>query len=693
MRNKEEVESLFRYIVSEIAEQRVVVFVGSGFSLNARPADNRNLRMRTWDELKRMVQQRLGLSEKEAQKINTPRLIQLFESRFDLRQRNDLIAEAIPNDAVEPGPLHRELVKFNWDSIVTTNIDTLIERAFKFEKRACTVISQEHAMARIKTMPIYKIHGSYEDEATWIFSEKEYNQNVQPLFIDKLRTIFAEKTVLFVGYSLNDPDLDAILYQIQARLGHFQRRAYLVSLDDQTIHRAYWLQRNIDIISASDVDRVSGHVESCNVGSHSVFLEAFLETLHQFEGGNPISYQRESTYLWRERVLKKAMRDRAGSALDTVFLMNNELFQNRKRSTVPISEEDCNRYCDAILQLYSLCDREGFSQYRLEVLAVIFDVGDGSIYDGARLFDLVRSSLSSAFKEESTKKVATVYSLFSEALWERLVAGRLTGVDDEVLERHVKDSRKAMRKASFGKETADSLRSSILSLRILRYVSGNGMKETNLLRVLKTLLVKDSIPKRAKAYIRLRFAISCLYLNNLKSVEDCIRDKKALEKNPFWKSQWTAMLQCELGLVQEAAAVYQILRSAEYSLEVRYMATQALLDLLPVAGSFVEAIQQKREHRYDLLSRLEEIENEAVKAGVMLDAHDFIGKIRKGFIAELTEKALDESVTKQNQSEGVSITLIKSDSLQFVNGELFKRALNGMIFPQYSGGNHAICCA
>ncbi|UZN08168.1 SIR2 family protein [Leptospira santarosai] len=251
------ITNTLQYLVNEIKNDRAVLFVGSGLSLNSTPKDLSNpARMMLWSELMKKFCIELGFNESMENIYPIPKLIQIYENRFDLRRRNDIIRKAIPDEEVQPGEIHRRLFDlklFPWNCVVTTNIDTLIERSLSNWNFKFTPIIYERDMPRITGVPIYKIHGTISDEDTWVFSEEEYHSRIQPLFIDKLRAIFSEKTVIFIGYSLNDPDLDAILYHVKYRIGHYQRNSFLILKESVTETREYWRKRKIEIISALEL--------------------------------------------------------------------------------------------------------------------------------------------------------------------------------------------------------------------------------------------------------------------------------------------------------------------------------------------------------------------------------------------------------------------------------------------------------
>ncbi|GMB10135.1 SIR2 family protein [Thermolongibacillus altinsuensis] len=103
--------------------------------------------------------------------------------------------------------------------IITTNYDTLMEKIFP----EYNVIIGQQVIKRRETTNIghiLKIHGCMTKPEEIVISKEDYDgfEERQKYLIAKLLTYFMEHPVVFLGYSLNDPNIKAILTDIAAIL-------------------------------------------------------------------------------------------------------------------------------------------------------------------------------------------------------------------------------------------------------------------------------------------------------------------------------------------------------------------------------------------------------------------------------------------------------------------------------------------
>lgn len=116
--------------------------------------------------------------------------------------------------------------KINIEGIITTNWDTLLEDIFPDFKR---VIGQDEL---IHSNPfgigeIFKIHGCCSSPESLILTDEDYQgfNSKNAYLAAKLVTYFVENPVIFIGYSLSDPNVTEILTSIVKCLGeeHFDK--------------------------------------------------------------------------------------------------------------------------------------------------------------------------------------------------------------------------------------------------------------------------------------------------------------------------------------------------------------------------------------------------------------------------------------------------------------------------------------
>nr|WP_180202070.1 SIR2 family protein [Pseudomonas sp. SbOxS1]NYU01377.1 hypothetical protein [Pseudomonas sp. SbOxS1] len=107
------------------------------------------------------------------------------------------------------------LRKANIDGVITTNWDCLIEQLFpkftSFIGQDGLIAGRSHGIAEI-----YKIHGCATQPNSLVLTSGDYEEyrRKNPYLSSKLLTIFIERPVIFLGYSLTDPHIADILEDI-----------------------------------------------------------------------------------------------------------------------------------------------------------------------------------------------------------------------------------------------------------------------------------------------------------------------------------------------------------------------------------------------------------------------------------------------------------------------------------------------
>jgi len=112
------------------------------------------------------------------------------------------------------------LSKLNVDGIITTNWDLLIEKLFPdykvFIGQSELLFSNPQSIAEI-----YKIHGSASRATSLVLTKDDYIdfESKNPYLAAKLITLFVEHPIIFIGYSLTDKNISALLKSIVSVLG------------------------------------------------------------------------------------------------------------------------------------------------------------------------------------------------------------------------------------------------------------------------------------------------------------------------------------------------------------------------------------------------------------------------------------------------------------------------------------------
>ena len=109
----------------------------------------------------------------------------------------------------------KNISKYNISGIITTNYDEFFENLFEdyrtFIGQDELVFSQLQGVAEI-----YKIHGSISKPESIVINREDYDEfsRKRKYLAAKLMTIFMEYPIIFIGYSITDPNIREILYDI-----------------------------------------------------------------------------------------------------------------------------------------------------------------------------------------------------------------------------------------------------------------------------------------------------------------------------------------------------------------------------------------------------------------------------------------------------------------------------------------------
>ena len=219
-----------------------VLFIGTGISL--RYYENAF----SWYDLLRQVMVDLTGDEEDFLNIvshengHLPKVSSQIEIRFNealekdrngkFKSVNDRFFEAMRNkqnlsrfkiyitDLVKQNSLKPQMadeikvfktIRKNISSIITTNYDTIAETIFGF-----TPLVGNNILLSNPYGCIYKIHGSIEDPSSLIVTANDYERfnTKYELIRAQLLSLFIHNPIIFLGYSLNDNNIQSLLQTI-----------------------------------------------------------------------------------------------------------------------------------------------------------------------------------------------------------------------------------------------------------------------------------------------------------------------------------------------------------------------------------------------------------------------------------------------------------------------------------------------
>lgn len=246
----EELLSTHRFLLQEISSGNAVLFAGAGVSERRFP---------TWRSLTAGLAAEAKLPDEGADPLD------LLQWYVEARGRDALEERLVRIFAgsTEPTDLQRLLVRYPWDVIFTTNFDQLLEHAFHEMGRDVDVIIEDTQVGRVTERTrttLVKMHGCVSRPPTMVVTREDYDayEARHPATIMYLQSLLANRTFLFVGFSLRDPNFRDIYRIVQQELGSFRRYAYALMLQRSVNEYVlqYWRRHRLLILPLAGPDEV-----------------------------------------------------------------------------------------------------------------------------------------------------------------------------------------------------------------------------------------------------------------------------------------------------------------------------------------------------------------------------------------------------------------------------------------------------
>lgn len=134
--------------------------------------------------------------------------------------------------------VHSVLAKLPIRNYWTTNYDPILENALNIERKHFDLIYDNKSFVTLndkRDHVVYKCHGNYANPESIVITQKDYeNYRLNAFnFTHALYNELATSSVLFLGYSLNDPDINNIIATLSA-VNNYKPNHYLITKKTST---------------------------------------------------------------------------------------------------------------------------------------------------------------------------------------------------------------------------------------------------------------------------------------------------------------------------------------------------------------------------------------------------------------------------------------------------------------------------
>ncbi len=222
-------------IAARLWSGHAAIMVGAGFSKNATPIDDSCKSFPDWNQLGELFYEKTrGEKIKEARFLNVLKLADEVQASFGRPMLHQLLRDSIPNDEYEPSNLHVDLLNLPWSDVLTTNYDTLLERAARrVAEYNYQLIVSDQDLIHSRPPRIIKLHGSFPNVEPFIITEEDYRRYPKDFspFVNTVQQSLLENTLCLVGFSGDDPNFLRWIGWIRDNLGEEKSpKIYLIGV-------------------------------------------------------------------------------------------------------------------------------------------------------------------------------------------------------------------------------------------------------------------------------------------------------------------------------------------------------------------------------------------------------------------------------------------------------------------------------
>lgn len=188
-------------IRSSLRRNKLVIFVGAGVSKNSN--------VPTWGQMVRVFAEKIGYPVERLSTNEYIRIPQYYYGMDDSdghKEYYETLREIISPDAV-PNILNELIASIHPKHIVTTNYDKLMDQVVS----DYAIIRQDKDLFQAEAEHyLIKMHGDIDNIKDIVFKETDYLQysETHRLMETFLKSLLIDHIFLFVGYSLNDYNLN-----------------------------------------------------------------------------------------------------------------------------------------------------------------------------------------------------------------------------------------------------------------------------------------------------------------------------------------------------------------------------------------------------------------------------------------------------------------------------------------------------
>lgn len=262
-------------LIKELAARRCIIFLGAGASAGCAPTHG-TARPPKWGVLLSYLAAKIRnhddekkLAEKLIVELKYLDAAEVILSCLNRADYVDAMRNIFERPRFQPSEIHRAVLTIDPKIVITTNYDTVYDLYCRqgIAKEGYNIFkyTDNHLVSQLRSpiRCVVKAHGCITDPDTMVLTRSEYFDAKQksPHFFKILDALFLTHTILFIGYSLTDPDIQITLENANISAPSSHRHYFVTETGaPPALRRAWEKTYNVEVLEFAASDYTSLNV-------------------------------------------------------------------------------------------------------------------------------------------------------------------------------------------------------------------------------------------------------------------------------------------------------------------------------------------------------------------------------------------------------------------------------------------------
>ena len=245
----------------------LVLFIGAGLSWNLKNTDNESLE--GWDKMVKSIASHLNKKghitdelKQACDALEPIETLKILENRRkSKREVGEFIKHYFALGKENDFSFHKKLFSLS-TKIITTNYDRAFEEAVPDLQKVKAYKGKDDKLTSLKKDPIFlfKLHGCIEHLDSMVLFPSDYDKLYKSegreaeLALYALRNLIFNKTFLFIGTGLGDPQINGIFKEINRIQGIYNQKHYIIT--DKPLEDSLSFLISIKVTSYKEIPEV-----------------------------------------------------------------------------------------------------------------------------------------------------------------------------------------------------------------------------------------------------------------------------------------------------------------------------------------------------------------------------------------------------------------------------------------------------